>query len=378
MKKELGIYIHIPFCKQKCYYCDFISYTNKNDLIKKYIEAVGQECENYNLDKYIVTSIYIGGGTPSFIDSECIQYVLKKVNNQFNIEKDCEITIEVNPGTVTKEKLETYKKCGINRLSIGLQSINNKLLKQIGRIHDYEEFLETYNMAKRIGFQNINIDLILGLPNQTIKDIKQEMEEVLKLNPKHISTYSLIVEEGTKLEKMIEEGRYQLLPEKLERQMYWYVKNMLQRNGYKHYEISNFSRKGNESKHNLNCWDQKEYIGLGIAAHSYLNKIRYSNLENIDEYIKNIQEGKYQVNRIIHENQSIEDEKKEFMLLGLRKIDGVSVKKYKNKFGENPIYIYKDKLKKLKDKNLIEISENRIKLTNKGIDLANIVWEEFV
>ena len=306
------------------------------------------------------------------------EYVLKKVNNQFNIEKDCEITIEVNPGTVTKEKLETYKKCGINRLSIGLQSINNKLLKQIGRIHDYEEFLETYNMAKRIGFQNINIDLILGLPNQTIKDIKQEMEEVLKLNPKHISTYSLIVEEGTKLEKMIEEGRYQLLPEKLERQMYWYVKNMLQRNGYKHYEISNFSRKGNESKHNLNCWDQKEYIGLGIAAHSYLNKIRYSNLENIDEYIKNIQEGKYQVNRIIHENQSIEDEKKEFMLLGLRKIDGVSVKKYKNKFGENPIYIYKDKLKKLKDKNLIEISENRIKLTNKGIDLANIVWEEFV
>ena len=189
-RKELGIYVHIPFCKQKCYYCDFVSYSNKDSCIKEYIEAVQSEIKNYKLKEYIVTTIYIGGGTPSYIKSEYIKKIIETIRNNFEVDKKCEITIEVNPGTVTKQKLQQYKQIGINRLSIGLQTTNNKLLKQIGRIHTYEEFVETYENAKSIGFNNINVDLIIGIPNQTIEEVKKEMEQILKLNPNHISVLS--------------------------------------------------------------------------------------------------------------------------------------------------------------------------------------------
>ena len=283
-----------------------------------------------------------------------------------------EITIEVNPGTVTKEKVKDYKKSGINRISIGLQSIKNELLKEIGRIHTYEEFLEAYKIIKEAGFENINIDLIIGLPNQTIQDIKQTLEEIKKLNPNHVSVYSLIVEEGTKLEQMINSGKLSLPEEEQERQMYWYVKNILELSGYKHYEISNFAKKGKESKHNLNCWEQKEYIGLGASAHSYLNDIRYSNAT-----FNNQNQWDFK-NKKIEEKQNIEDKKKEYMLLGLRKIDGVSVQKFKEKYGENPIFLYHKELQKLVEQDLLEIDGDNIYLTTKGIDFANLVWEEFI
>ncbi len=373
---EIGIYVHIPFCKQKCYYCDFISYCNKDDKIEPYIKTLIKEIEMQNI-KSNINTIYIGGGTPSYIDSKYITEIMDKIKKK-NVIENVEITIEVNPGTVTRGKLEDYKNSGINRLSIGLQTANNKLLKQIGRIHNYEEFLETYKIAREVGFNNINVDLILGLPNQRIQDLKNSLDEVIKLSPEHISVYSLIIEDGTPIKTQIENGKLQLPDEETERNMYWYVKNTLELNGYKHYEISNFAKNGYESKHNMNCWNQDEYIGFGISAHSYRNITRYSNTDNINEYIRNIKSDSPEKNRIIHEVQKLEDTEKEFMLLGLRKIDGVSISEFKDRFGDNPIYLYRNELKKLSDENLIKVDENNIKLTNKGIDLANIVWEEFV
>lgn len=374
--KEIGIYVHIPFCKRKCEYCDFISYSNKNSKIEEYIEAVKKEIELQKI-KSEITTIYIGGGTPSYIDSKYIKEIMEEIQRK-NVSKDAEITIEVNPGTVTLEKLKDYKEAGINRLSIGLQTTKDELLKQIGRIHDFEQFLETYKMAREVGFKNINVDLMLGLPNQRIKDLKDSLEKIIELQPEHISVYSLIVEDGTPIADKIESGELELPDENLERNMYWYVKNTLELNGYNHYEISNFAKQGYESKHNMNCWNQKEYIGIGIAAHSYRDITRYSNTENLEEYIRNIKNDKLERNRIIHEIQKEDDTKKEYMLLGLRQIDGVKISEFKEKFGDNPIYLFRNELKKLFDENLISVNEDNIKLTNKGIDLANLVWEEFV
>ena len=383
--KELGIYVHIPFCKQKCNYCDFISYCDKNELVEQYIKALKQEIKNNSskIKDSEISTIYIGGGTPSYINSQYIKEILETIKQNYNISKNVEITIEVNPGTVTKEKLTNYYENGINRISIGLQSCNNNLLKMIGRIHTYEEFLDTYNLAREVGFKNINVDLMIGLPNQTLEDVKTSLEKIISLNPEHISVYSLIVEEGTLIEKKIEKGELKLPNEKIERKEYWLVKDTLENFGYKHYEISNFAKKEYESKHNLNCWEQKEYFGFGASAHSYINGTRYSNTESIEEYInqemRNVQcevgtDGLY----IVHEIQNEEEQKKEYMLLGLRKIDGIKISKFKNKFGSNPIMEFRNELNKLSQEKLIEIDLDNIKLTKKGIDLANIVWEEFV
>lgn len=376
MSKELGIYIHIPFCKSKCYYCDFVSYTERCNQIESYIQEVSKEMEQYALSDYNVTTIYIGGGTPSFIDEKYIKQLLEELktklaNNETKFE-NIEITIEINPGTITKQKLEQYKRAGINRISIGLQSTNDRLLKQLGRIHSYAEFLEAYQLIKEVGFKNINIDLMLGLPNQTIQDIKKTLEEIKRLEPEHVSVYSLIVEENTKMEKMIADEELQLPEEELERQMYWYVKNTLELNGYKHYEISNFAKEGKESKHNSNCWEQKEYIGLGAAAHSYLNGVRYANSSFTEA-------GEWDfTDKKIQEKQTLEAQKKEYMLLGLRKIEGVSIQKFKEKFVENPIFLFREEIEKLVKQDLLVVDGNWIRLTNKGIDFANLVWEEFV
>ena len=381
-KNEIGIYIHIPFCMKKCFYCDFVSYANKEDMIEKYIKALEKEikikAEENKLLK--INTIYIGGGTPSFIDSKHIVYIINAIKESFNVKENAEITIEVNPGTVTKNKLEDYIKCGINRISIGLQTTNNELLKQIGRIHTYEQFLETYNLIRMVGFNNINVDLMLALPNQTIKDLEDSLNKVIMLKPEHISVYSLILEEKTKLYDLVESGKLELLDESIERNMYWKVKNILEQNGYKHYEISNFAKQGYESKHNLNCWNQDEYLGMGVAAHSYLNNKRYSNTENLEQYINKLLDEEGIKNDIVtvHEEQTLEDKQKEYMLLGLRKIEGVKISDFKNKFVQNPIYIFRKELDKLVKEDLIQVEDNNIKLTKKGLDLANLVFEEFV
>lgn len=382
MLNELGIYIHIPFCKQKCYYCDFVSYSNKCSEVKEYIESLKKEIEEFDFSNYKVTSIYIGGGTPSYIDSIYIVEILSELKEKLKCNliefKDIEITIEVNPGTVDTKKLNDYKKSGVNRLSIGLQSTKNDILKKIGRIHTYQEFLEIYKLARETGFKNINIDLMIGIPGQKIGDLKNTLQDIIKLEPEHISVYSLIIEENTPIEKMLENGEIKLPDEDLERNMYWYVKNTLELNGYNHYEISNFAKLGKESRHNLNCWNQEEYIGFGVAAHSYLNGIRFSNTLNVEEYIQHLENNRKEENIQIEESQSLEDKKNEFMMLGFRKIQGVDIARFKEKFIDNPIFLYREKLNKLVEEGLIEVDLNHIKLTNKGIDLANLVFEEFV
>lgn len=381
--KKLGIYVHIPFCKQKCFYCDFVSYANQDKYFQKYVQALNKEINNFiDNNEFEVQTIYIGGGTPSLIGAKYIEEILHIFEKRNLLKEVKEVTIEVNPGTVTEEKLRNYKNSGVNRLSIGLQSTEDKILKQIGRIHCYDDFLNTYKMAREVGFKNINVDLMIGLPNQKILDVKNSLEKIIKLEPEppnHISVYSLIVEENTPIEKMLESGELELPDEELERNMYWYVKNFLELNGYKHYEISNFAKLGNESKHNLDCWNQKEYVGFGVAAHSYIDDVRYGNIGNVEEYIKNCENGEFGKNKVIDEVENdIFSKEKEFMLIGLRKIEGVLIQDFKNKFGENPIFVFKDELKKLVDENLLIVDFDRIKLTNKGLDLANIVWENFV
>lgn len=369
--KEIGVYVHIPFCKRKCYYCDFISFCEKDELQEKYINTVIQEIEDFfNLNKNVkIKTIYIGGGTPSFIDGKYIE----KIMNIFNKENVVEATIEVNPGSASLEKLKKYKECGINRLSIGLQSTEDRLLKKIGRIHNYNDFLATYNLAREVGFDNINVDLMIGLPGQTIEDVKSSLNKVIDLNPSHISVYSLIVEENTIIYNLIEQNKIVLPDEELERNMYWYVKNYLELGGYEHYEISNFAKNEKKSLHNLDCWNQKEYVGFGVSAHSYLNRKRFCNIGVLEEYIKDFKNTKE-----VQEVQSFYETKQEYMLLGLRKIKGVCISDFKNKFGENPIFLFKNELNKLIEEGLLEITTNNIKLTNKGLNFANLVWEEFV
>lgn len=375
--ERFGIYIHIPFCKKKCKYCDFISFCTDEVNVQKYIKALIKEIENSTNDKKVST-IYIGGGTPSLVDSKYICQVLDEVKNKFEIDENVEITIEVNPGTVTKEKLIDYKNAGINRLSIGLQSSSNRILELIGRIHTFEEFKNTYSLSKDIGFSNINVDLMLAIPTQTEEELIQSLNEVIKLSPNHISVYSLILEEGTELNKLVEEKKLELLDDKVERGMYWKTKNILEKNGYNHYEISNFAKKGYESKHNVDCWKQEEYVGFGLASHSYINGKRYSNTNNFEEYVKNIENNEFQKNIELHEKQDRENKAKEYMMLGLRKLRGVSISEFERKFRINPLFYFRFEIEKLVNEDLIEVDLDNIKLTSKGLDLANLVFEEFI
>lgn len=387
--QNFGIYVHIPFCKKKCKYCDFISFENKEDNIKeKYIDKLLEEIDivfSEDTKKYQhidfskinfrnVDTIYFGGGTPSFINEDLIEKVLNRIKERFNVLDDAEITLELNPGTANKEKLEFYKKIGINRLSIGLQSAENRLLKLIGRVHTYEEFLSIYNEARNVGFKNINVDLMLALPTQTMDELVNSLIKVINLNPEHISLYSLILEEGTVLEKEINEGNFELLSEDMERKMYWKTKKMLEKNKYFQYEISNFSKKGFESIHNYNCWNQNDYLGFGVAAHSYLNDIRFTNTNSIEDYIDKSLNDSFD----ILEKQTKEDKIKEYMILGLRKIDGVKISEFEQKFGINPLLAFRFEIEKLVQKDLIEIDLDNIKLTKNGLDFANMVFTEFV
>lgn len=370
--KEIGIYIHIPYCKKKCYYCDFISFPNKEETIEQYIETIKLEIDNCNFTGFNIGTIYIGGGTPSILDSKYIVEIIQKVKEKFIVSQNAEITIEVNPGTVTKEKLQDYRKAGVNRLSIGMQSTDNEILKKIGRIHTYEQFLETYNGAREVGFKNINVDLMLALPEENEGSIAMQITELINLKPEHISCYSLILEDETKMKEMVDTGEVTLPTDEEERKMYWKVKELLEENGYEHYEISNFALPGYNSRHNTDCWNQKEYLGFGTAAHSYFNRIRFSNPNTIEEYIKNYKDQK------IEEEQTKEEEAKEYMMLGLRKIEGVSISKFERKFQINPLFYFRFEISKLVDDELIEIDLDNIKLTKKGLDLANLVWKEFV
>lgn len=378
--KNIGIYIHIPFCKSKCYYCDFTSYTGKEDCIKNYVKCLNEEIKYNATIPMVVRTIYIGGGTPSYIDEKYIKSILEMIYKNYKVINNPEITIEVNPGTCSLKKLKAYREMGINRLSIGLQSSNDELLKEIGRIHNFEEYVQTVKWAKKAGFKNISTDIIIGLPNQTIYDVEDSINKVLELGVKHISVYSLIVEENTKMFNLINSKKLALPDDEIERYMYWFSKRKLEDNGFIHYEISNFALPGYMSIHNMDCWSQKEYLGFGVAAASFMNNKRFSNTNSIDTYIENINNGKFLKNRNIDEILNNDDLAKEYIILGLRKVMGFSILEFIRKFGTNPLFTYDKEFNELLKQNLLEIDYNNytVRLSKKGLDFANIVWEQFV
>lgn len=370
----ISLYIHIPFCKQKCRYCDFPSYPCKENLMEAYIEALCKEIQDRVSDKCINT-IFIGGGTPTYLNLEAWERLGKRIE-KLNKTKKIEFTVEGNPGTFTKEKLQYLKSIGVNRISMGLQAWQDNLLKSLGRIHSRSDFMESYKLCREIGFKNINIDLMFGLPNQSFTDWKETLKNVVNMSPEHVSCYSLIIEEGTPFYKIYEKNELSLPSEELERQMYEYCKRYLDENGYKQYEISNYAKPGYECKHNIVYWDVKEYIGCGSSSHSYLNSERVSNEKDIERYIKQINDkGNAMVS--LYKN-SKKDNIEEFMFMGLRKINGISKIEFYNRFGITVDCLYKSIIDKYKGFNLIKEDESRIYLTEEGINISNSIMSEFI
>lgn len=372
--KEIGVYIHIPFCKQKCFYCDFPSYALKEELMSEYVDALIIEIKE-KLININIRSIFIGGGTPSYLPSELLEKLLSAIYNITDF-KNIEYTVECNPGTLDYNKLNIMKRYGVNRLSFGLQATQNDFLKKIGRIHNYETFLDNLKIAREIGFNNINVDLMYGLPNQTKEDWKETLETICNLNVTHISAYSLIVEEGTAFYSMYEKGLLDLPSEDDEREMNALTKEILSKYGYKQYEISNYAKSGYECEHNKVYWCCDEYIGLGSASSSYINNLRYSNEIKVDEYIKLIKNGE-DTRLDIHSN-SEEDNIEEFMFMGLRMIDGIDKNEFRRRFHQDLEGIYGMVIEKNKARGLIKDNDDRVYLTEKGIEISNSIMCEFI
>ena len=372
--KEVALYIHIPFCKQKCFYCDFPSYARKDDLMSDYIEALLIELKE-KIKAYKVRSLFVGGGTPSYLNEENLSKLMKVIKN-INFIEDAEKTIECNPGTVSEEKFNIMKEGGINRLSFGLQTTKNNLLKGIGRIHTFEAFKDNYNLARSIGFNNINIDMMFGLPNQSVKDWTDSLEEVAKLNPEHISAYSLIIEEGTPFYKLYNEDKLKLPSEEEEREMYKKCKDILIENGYHQYEISNYAKEGKECLHNEVYWMCDEYIGVGASSSSYIDGKRIKNIDDLREYIKRIGSGESIVDEEIINTKN--DDIEEFMFMGLRMNCGIEEEEFKRRFHTDIDNVYKDVIEGNINKGLLERKRGRIYLTDKGIELSNMVMSDMI
>ena len=374
----LGLYIHIPFCVTKCKYCDFNSFKiDLNEKIK-YLNYLGEEMKLYKeeIKNREIDSVFVGGGTPSILNENEINILFEKIKENFNIKSNAEITMECNPGTLTLNKLKVMKKSGVNRLSIGLQAVQNHHLKYIGRIHTFEEFEKNYHDAKQMGFDNINIDLMYALPNQSREDWMESLEKVVKLNPTHISAYSLILEENTELFKMYERDEFNLLDENTDIEMYEYTINYLKSHGYNQYEISNYAKDNFECKHNVLYWKCEEYVGIGASASGYFNGIRYNNICELDNYEKMILEDEKPIEW--EEKLSIKDEIEESIFLGLRMNEGIQISDFKEKYNFDFEKEYKNEIEKLSKMELIEIDNNRMKLTQKGREISNSVFVEFI
>ena len=321
-------------------------------------------------------TVFIGGGTPSILEAEQMEDILSSVRKNFHICEDAEITIECNPGTVTEEKLLTYKKFGVNRISFGLQSTNNEELRCLGRIHSYEDFLESYELARKCGFDNINIDLMSALPGQTIESYEETVCKVLALNPEHISAYSLIVEEGTALKRQLDRDGYDCLPsEDDEREMYYRTEQLLKEAGYHRYEISNYAKKGLECRHNIGYWKRKEYMGFGLGAASLIGNCRYNNTSDFKAYV-NAQDFKSV--RVNQEQLSLKDRMAEFMFLGLRMCNGISEKDFMAKFGKSMYEVFGNTIDKYVSFDMLYYNNDILKLTDKGIDVSNVIFSDFI
>ena len=366
------LYIHIPFCVRKCAYCDFLSASGSEEAKASYTEALLREIEAVKTEKREVSSIFVGGGTPSALSPSLMGDIFEKIHKSFSVAPDAEITIEANPGTLSKEKLFLYRNVGINRLSLGLQSPEAAELKSLGRIHTYEEFLESFSLAREAGFQNINVDLMCALSDQTYEGWIRNLRKVAALHPEHISAYSLIIEEGTPFAKR----KLNLPDEDTEYRMYEDTAGILAEYGYEQYEISNYAKKDLACQHNVGYWTRKEYLGLGLGAASLWGNQRFSNTSDFSAYLKD--SGSPEKIRENRETLSLEDEMSEFMFLGLRMTEGVSKAEFLEGFGTPIESVYGNVLDKYKSVGLLEEKEGRIFLTRAGIHVSNGVMAEFL
>ncbi len=384
----MELYLHIPFCRSKCSYCDFLSAPADENTQTHYVNALLREIRYYeeHCRDREVSTIYIGGGTPSWLAESYVEILLKQLHMSFFIRPDAEITIECNPGTLTKNKLKTYQASGINRLSMGLQSTNNEELKILGRTHTYEQFLRNYELARELGYANINIDLMSALPYQTTEGYLASLEKVVRLKPEHISAYSLIIEKGTpfyeqyKFDAVKREAgmETEYLPsEEIEYEIYEKTNESLQENGYHHYEISNYAKAGFECRHNIGYWKRVDYLGLGLGAASLMDNVRYSNIRKLDIYIEETKKEHPQLREqmdVLERKEQIE----EFMFLGLRMTDGIKREDFFQTFGMQIDGIYHEVIRTLVQEELLEQHAGFIKLTKRGMDISNYVLAQFL
>ena len=393
-KEELSLYIHIPFCVRKCGYCDFLSAPADEKARDRYVQALLMEIERYQgtetADRKIKT-LYIGGGTPSILSVDQLDCIMQKIKYTFNFCDDIEASMEMNPGTASKEKCRALYQMGINRLSIGLQSTNDMELKTLGRIHSYEDFINTYTWCREAGFQNINVDLMAALPYQTVESYTTGLRKIIRLAPEHISAYSLILEEGTPFYQKYNSGCYPLPDEEQERLMYRETEQILAQAGYERYEISNYAKKGYACRHNLVYWQGGDYLGLGLGSSSYMDGVRFHNTNDLDTYVN---QGAYVEDR---EELSVQAKMEEFMFLGLRVMAGVSGTEFEKRFGKTMEDVYGDVLRKHEEEGLLQIERKeerkeaaaaepakgktnieKVMLTTKGVDVSNYVFADFL
>ena len=381
-KRELELYFHIPFCVRKCLYCDFLSAPADEETKEKYMEALIRETSERAGDyrDYRVVSVFVGGGTPSVVDAKLLAKLMKGLSESFDVAENAELTIEVNPGTVDADKLYAYRKAGINRLSIGLQSADDGELALIGRIHTYDHFLETYHTARACGFMNVNVDLMSALPGQTLSDYLRTLEAVLALDPppEHISAYSLILEEGTPLYEMERRGIFELPDEECDRLMYEKTAELLGKAGYQRYEISNYAKEGFRCCHNCGYWRRREYLGLGIGAASLIGNRRFRNGDLLEAYLSDPLGQRVEMQELTAVEQM-----EEFMFLGLRMTEGVSLCEFRDAFDKEIEDIYKTVIDKNIELGLLEYrqgkkKEKRLALTGRGLDVSNTVMAQFL
>ncbi len=376
--KPLALYLHVPFCVQKCLYCDFLSMPAEVNVQQQYVSALLRELEYWRgqiTGRYVVSSIYLGGGTPTVLSPDWLQQVGDALQ-RFPFASQVEFSMEVNPGTLTLDHVLTMQRIGVNRVSLGLQSAQRQELQDLGRIHTYEEFIESYALLTEYGFSNLNIDLMAGIPGQTIETYADTLDQVLAFQPKHLSAYSLIIEEGTPFFEMDQRGELQIPSEETDRYMYTLTKERLSAEGYERYEISNYARPGYACRHNLAYWQMEDYLGVGLGAASYLDGKRFTNGRSLQVYLSQ----KKDCHVAESHDLSRQEEMEEFVFLGLRKMSGISLEEYHSRFGVDFYQLYRKVLPNLFENGLLADTENhgRIYLTDRGIDVSNTVLAQFL
>ena len=383
MKKDLGLYLHVPFCVKKCNYCDFLSKEATEEEKEAYVDALIKEIKSYKkfAGNYKVSTVFVGGGTPSCLRAEQTKRIFDALYEIFEFVKHPEITTEMNPGTVDREKLEVYKACGINRLSIGMQSVKDENLKVLGRIHNFEQLLEAYQLSREAGFTNINLDLMSSLPSQTKEKWEEELQKTVELNPEHISAYQLIIEEGTPFYEKYD-AHPELLPNEEEsRAIYQTTKRILEANGYMQYEISNYARDGYECRHNVGYWIRRDYLGFGIGAASLIDNVRFQNEKSLGAYLAHPLESREE-----EQTLTVQDRMEETMFLGLRLTRGVSCVDFAEQYGRTVEEVYGEVIARNVADGLLTVTERKenqkkdrfLALTKRGLDLSNYVMAQFL